>query len=97
LLRSTSFFDGAGASTAIAVLACWAVVGSLIIVIAMQRRAFQLARGPAISSVEADRLDRLDTQPNLVRQRAVATFRDRTPWRYAPETGGPFTRDPKAG
>jgi hypothetical protein len=41
LLRSTAFFDGAGATTAIAVLTCWAVAGSTLIVIAAvrQRRA----------------------------------------------------------
>jgi hypothetical protein len=96
LLRSTAFFDGAGASTAIAVLTCWAVVGSLVIVIAVQRRAFHMNRGLVISNVEADRLERLDTQPNLGRPRAVQTFRDRTPWRYATETGGTITRDRNA-
>jgi len=45
LLRSIAFFDGAGAGTAIAVLICWAVVGSLIIVIAAQRRQVQTFRG----------------------------------------------------
>jgi hypothetical protein len=64
LLRSTAFFDGAGASTPIAVLTCWAVVGSLIIVIAVQRRAFQIARGPID-------LDRIDTQPSVYAPRAV--------------------------
>jgi hypothetical protein len=41
LLRSTAFFDGAGATTAIAMLTCWAVAGSTLIVIAAvrQRRA----------------------------------------------------------
>jgi hypothetical protein len=41
LLRSTAFFDGAGATTAIAVLTCWAVAGTTLIVIAAvrQRRA----------------------------------------------------------
>jgi hypothetical protein len=41
LLRSTAFFDGAGSSTAIAVLTCWTVVGVLVIVIAAQRRAMR--------------------------------------------------------
>jgi hypothetical protein len=86
LLRSTAFFDGAGASTAIAVLTCWAVVGSLIIVIAMQRRAFRTSRSSAISSLQTDHLERLETQP-------VPTFRDRTPWREARPTGGTITRD----
>jgi hypothetical protein len=61
LLRSTAFFDGAGASTPIAVLTCWAVVGSLIIVIAVQRSAFRTARGS-----RNDSLGRLETQPNRV-------------------------------
>jgi hypothetical protein len=41
LLRSTAFFDGAGATTAIAVLTCWAVAGAVMIVIAavLQRRS----------------------------------------------------------
>jgi hypothetical protein len=69
LLRSTAFFGGAGAAEAIAVLVCWAVVGSLIIVIAFQRRAVEAARRPepprrAIPS--PDRLERLPTQPNHV-------------------------------
>jgi hypothetical protein len=97
LLRSTAYFDGAGASTAIAVLTCWAVVGSLIIVIAMQRRTFRMSRGPAISSVEANHLERLQTQPNLVTPRPVPTFRDRTPWRDARPTGGTITRDRMVG
>ena len=37
LLRSTAYFDGAGASEAIVVLACWAVVGALLIVVAAVR------------------------------------------------------------
>lgn len=97
LLRSTAFFDGAGAGTAIAVLTCWAVVGSLVIVIAVQRRAFQMNGGPVFSSLEPDRLERLDTQPYVVRPRAVQTFRDRTPWRYAPEPGGTISNDHNAG
>ena len=83
LLRATAFFEGAGASTSIAVLTCWAVVGALIIVIAVQRRAFQMNRAPGVSGTKLDRLERLDTQPCAVRPRAAATFRDRTPWRYA--------------
>lgn len=83
VLRSTAFFDGAGASTAIAVMTCWAVVGSLVIVIAVQRRAFRMNRAPVLSGLEPDRLARLDTQPCAVGPRAVQTFRDRTPWRYA--------------
>jgi hypothetical protein len=38
LLRSTSFFDGAGATTAIAVLTCWAVAGATLIVFAAVRQ-----------------------------------------------------------
>ena len=38
LLRSTAFFDGAGATTAIVVLTCWAVAGAALIVIAAARR-----------------------------------------------------------
>jgi hypothetical protein len=37
LLRSTAFFDGAGAGMAFAVLACWAVAGATLIVIAAVR------------------------------------------------------------
>jgi hypothetical protein len=37
LLRSTAYFSGAGATTAIAVLACWAGVGALLGVIAALR------------------------------------------------------------
>lgn len=97
LLRSTAYFDGAGASTAFAVLTCWAVVGSLITVIALQRRAFRISRGPAVPSLQASHLERLETQPNLVTPRPVPTFRDRTPWRDARQTGGTITRDPMAG
>jgi hypothetical protein len=38
LLRSTAFFDGAGATTAIVVLTCWAVAGAALIVIAAVRQ-----------------------------------------------------------
>ena len=38
LLRSTAFFDGAGATAAIAVLTCWAVAGAALIVIAAVRQ-----------------------------------------------------------
>ncbi|WP_102141455.1 hypothetical protein [Mycobacterium hubeiense] len=38
LLRSTAFFDGAGATTAIVVLTCWAVFGAVLVVIAALRR-----------------------------------------------------------
>ena len=38
LLRSTAFFDGAGATAAIVVLACWAVAGVALIVIAAVRQ-----------------------------------------------------------
>ncbi len=38
LLRSTAFFDGAGATTAIAVLICWAVAGTALIMLAAVRQ-----------------------------------------------------------
>ncbi len=38
LLRSTAFFDGAGATTAIVVLSCWAVAGATLVVFAAVRR-----------------------------------------------------------
>jgi len=38
LLRSTAFFDGAGATTAIAVLSCWVVAGIGLIVLAAVRQ-----------------------------------------------------------
>jgi hypothetical protein len=38
LLRSTAFFDGAGATAAIAVLTCWACAGAALIVIAAVRQ-----------------------------------------------------------
>lgn len=38
LLRSTAFFDGAGATTAIAVLCCWVVAGTGLIVLAAVRQ-----------------------------------------------------------
>jgi hypothetical protein len=79
LLRSTAYFDGAGASTSIAVLTCWAVIGSLIIVIAIQRRTARISRDPAMSSGQADHLERLETRPNLVTAPPVTTFRDRPP------------------
>jgi hypothetical protein len=37
LLRSTAFFDGAGAGMALAVLTCWALAGTTLIVIAAAR------------------------------------------------------------
>jgi hypothetical protein len=70
LLRSTAFFDGAGSSTAIAVLICWAVVGSLIIVIAAQRHAMQ-------TITHSGSLDRLETQPNPVAARALPVTHQR--------------------
>jgi hypothetical protein len=72
LLRSTAFFDGAGSSTAIAVLICWAVVGSLIIVIAAQRHAMQ----------SIGRLDRLETQPNPIAARALPVTHQRVAGEY---------------
>jgi hypothetical protein len=37
LLRSTAYFDGAGATTAVAVLICWAATGAALVVIAAIR------------------------------------------------------------
>ncbi|MBU9762727.1 ABC transporter permease [Mycobacterium sp. TNTM28] len=39
LLRSTAYFDGAGADTAIVVLSCWALAGLFLVVIAALRRS----------------------------------------------------------
>jgi hypothetical protein len=78
LLRSTAFFDGAGSGTAIAVLTCWAVVGSLIIVIAAQRHAMQ-------SISHSGHLDRLETQPNPIAARALPVV-------HQPAAGG-YLRD----
>ncbi len=38
LLRSTAYFDGAGADTAIIVLSCWAIVGLMLLISAALRR-----------------------------------------------------------
>ncbi|HTI74072.1 MAG TPA: ABC transporter permease, partial [Mycobacterium sp.] len=38
LLRSTAYFDGAGAATAIAVLICWAIAGVALIMLAAVRQ-----------------------------------------------------------
>jgi len=38
LLRSTAFFDGAGATTAIVALTCWALAGAALIVVAALRQ-----------------------------------------------------------
>lgn len=38
LLRSTAFFDGAGATTAILVLSCWAIAGAALVVSTALRR-----------------------------------------------------------
>lgn len=38
LLRSTAAFDGAGTTTAVAVLTCWTLVGTVLIVVAALRR-----------------------------------------------------------
>jgi hypothetical protein len=38
LLRSTAYFDGAGATTAILVLTCWALVGAMLIIVAGLRQ-----------------------------------------------------------
>jgi hypothetical protein len=44
LLRSTAYFSGAGATTAIVVLTCWAVAGVVLIFVAGFRRG---SRAPA--------------------------------------------------
>ncbi|MBP2454566.1 ABC transporter permease [Mycolicibacterium lutetiense] len=51
LLRSTAYFDGAGADTAIIVLSCWAIVGLMLVINAALRRPGRTApmmqhRGP---------------------------------------------------
>jgi hypothetical protein len=38
LLRSTAFFSGAGATTAIVVLTCWAIVGAVLVLVAARRQ-----------------------------------------------------------
>jgi hypothetical protein len=38
LLRSTAYFSGAGATTAVVVLSCWALAGAALIVIAGVRQ-----------------------------------------------------------
>jgi hypothetical protein len=47
LLRSTAFFDGAGATTPILVLTCWALVGALLIIVAGMRQSSAARRRPA--------------------------------------------------
>ncbi|WP_454788130.1 ABC transporter permease [Mycolicibacterium lutetiense] len=51
LLRSTAYFDGAGADTAIIVLGCWVIVGLALVIMAALRRPSRSApmmqlRGP---------------------------------------------------
>jgi hypothetical protein len=47
LLRSTAYFDGAGATTAILALTCWSLVGlALIMVAALRQREAALRRQP---------------------------------------------------
>jgi hypothetical protein len=75
LLHSTPYIDGAGASTAITVLTCWAMVGSLIIAIAMHRRSFPNRARPGGSIPQGNYLDRLDTQPNLFAPRSATGLR----------------------
>jgi hypothetical protein len=74
LLRSTAFFDGAGASTPIAVLVCWAVVGALIVVIAAQRLQVEKFRVSAESDAPGRPVPRDVPQPNLA---AATSFRPR--------------------
>jgi hypothetical protein len=44
LLRSTAFFSGAGAITAIAVLTCWTIVGAVLVIVAAMRQRRTAAR-----------------------------------------------------
>jgi hypothetical protein len=56
------------------VLACWTVIGSLVIVIAVQRHVVQSVRGSGQNGLpisRADDPDPFDTQPNLVAPQAV--------------------------
>lgn len=43
LLRSTAYFDGAGADTAIIVLSCWVIVGLALVIMAALRRPARTA------------------------------------------------------
>jgi hypothetical protein len=43
LLRSTAYFSGAGATTAIVVLTCWALTGLVLIFVAGFRRSSRAA------------------------------------------------------
>jgi hypothetical protein len=44
LLRSTAFFSGAGAITAIVVLTCWTIVGAVLVIVAAMRQRRTAAR-----------------------------------------------------
>ena len=46
-LRSTAFFDGAGAGTALLVLACWVLVGSALALLPARRTSERTADEPA--------------------------------------------------
>jgi hypothetical protein len=46
LLRSTAYFDGAGATTAILVLTCWSLVGTTLIIFAAIRQREAALRRP---------------------------------------------------
>ena len=48
-LRSVVYFDGAGAATAIAVLACWVVLGAALLVVGLRRRA-RATTGAAVTA-----------------------------------------------
>jgi hypothetical protein len=49
LLRSTAYFDGAGATTAILVLTCWSLVGTALILVAALRQGGAQWRRPTAS------------------------------------------------
>jgi hypothetical protein len=59
LLRSTAFFAGAGATVAIVVLSCWAVVGTGLVVIAAVRNG---EKGTAAHSPDSPKLKRRGTR-----------------------------------
>jgi hypothetical protein len=70
LLRSTAYFDGAGATTAILVLTCWALVGAMLIIVAGLRQ-----RGAA-SGREAQPQAAVVPAPATVPVLANGYFRD---------------------
>jgi hypothetical protein len=76
LLRSTAYFDGAGATTAILVLTCWSLVGVLLILLTALRQRDSRWRRPAASkpaTVSAAAAPTPATAPALAEQ---TYFRD---------------------